>query len=102
MIIFAYTCKYKYMFSICMSRNKPKRPAALKNVANATAGAGLRSQAFEERPAKAGLEERFARGGEGQLRFSVVLYPGVAQWNNRGHSYHLTLLKASDRLCRKP
>ena len=48
------------MFFIYMSRNKPKRPTALRNVANATTGAGLRSQAFKERPARAGLEERFA------------------------------------------
>jgi hypothetical protein len=40
--------------------NKPKWIEALRNVANATTGAGLRSQAFKERPARAGLEERFA------------------------------------------
>ena len=35
-------------------------PMGFKERGRGTLGAGLRSQALEERPAKAGLEERFA------------------------------------------
>jgi len=36
------------------------RSNSLRSVATATGGAGLRSQAFEERPARAGLADRVA------------------------------------------